>query len=161
HAAARRALGLHCHAHKEYEKAEKALRKALEVTRRTGGENHPAVAAAHQSLAELYRSRNDLAAAAEEFRAALDVIRRGETPCDAVHAALLHGLAFVLLQQGRNTEAEPLLRATLNIDQSAGDDATLGHLESVLTLGQLCAAGGRHGEAFLLLHKVVESALRL
>jgi tetratricopeptide (TPR) repeat protein len=161
HAAARRALGLHCHALREYDRGEKALRKALEVTRRTGGENHPAVAGAHRDLAELYRSRNDLAAAAEQYREALEVLRRGEAPCDALHATLLHGQALVLLQQGRAADAEPLLRAALDIDRSAGDDATFGHLESVLTLAQLVAADDRDDVATLLFRKVLESAIRL
>jgi tetratricopeptide (TPR) repeat protein len=162
HAAARRVLGLHYLSLLNYPMAEKALQKALEVTRRTLGENDPAVAACHETLAELRRACKDLPGAAEHYRQGLDVLRRSDTCSDALHAALLHGQALVLLQQGRWQEAEPPLRAALIIDQSAGDEATLAHLDSACVLAQLCAAvGARDEEALGLLHQVLESGLRL
>ncbi len=161
HAAARRVLGQHYHAQGKYAEAERAWRTALAVTRRTAGENHPAVAECLQNLAELGRARKDLSGAADHYRQALEVLRQGEAPADALHAALLHGQALTLLQQGCPQGAEPLLRAALDIDQAAGDEATPRHLDSVVTLGQLYAAGGRDEEAALPLRVALESGLRL
>jgi Tfp pilus assembly protein PilF len=161
HAEARRVLGLHCQSQGDYSRAETALRKALQVTRRTAGERHPAVAARMQNLAELSRARGDLAEATDYYREALDVLRYLDTPCDALHANLLHGQAVVLLQQGRPKEAEPLLRAALDIDSSSGDEATPGHAGSVLTLGELHAAAGRDQEASALFGKALEAHFQL
>ena len=61
-----------------------------------------AVASAHQALAELYRAQQNVNGAVEEFREALDVIRRAESPWDALHAALQSNPLAISLQSGHS-----------------------------------------------------------
>jgi tetratricopeptide (TPR) repeat protein len=161
HAAACRVRGQHYRSVGKYPEAEGMLRKTLEITRRTAGEYHPAVASCLQDLAELCRAREDLAGAAGHYREALDVLRQSDTPADALHAALLHGQALIQLRQGRRPDAEQLLRAVLEMDRSADDGIPTDPLDAVPTLAQLCAAGGRDEEAADLFRKALEAKLWL
>src|SRR5262249_54134504 len=72
-----------------------------------------------------------------------------------------HGHALVLLQQGRPGQAEPLLRAALEVDRTAGGNDSFAHLESVTLLAQVCAVGRRDDEALLLFRQILVSAPRL
>jgi hypothetical protein len=88
-----------------------------------------------------------LAGAEADYRRALDLVRCFETPLDAVHANLLHGLAVVVKRQGRLDEAAGLLRDVLEIDRESTGEDWLGNLNSLRELAQVEAARGADGDA--------------
>src|SRR5262249_42347573 len=155
HAAARRVLGLHLQSLGEFKQAERELLRALGILHRSAGAEHPVVALAHQPLAELHRQAGDLNAAEADYRRALDLVRRFETPCDGLHANLLHGLAMIVWQWGRPDEAAGLLGQALEIDRTSGGEEGADHLNSVLELARLQAARGEDGAALAGFRRVL------
>ncbi len=111
------ALGLH-------DAAEPALRKAVDIRRRTPGGDPADLAGNLFDLASLSRARNDLAGAETAAREALAIYRArfGNEYPDV--AATLNELAMVLMGNGDLAGAEPLLREALALNRKIwGDDA--------------------------------------
>jgi tetratricopeptide (TPR) repeat protein len=155
HAAARRVLGQHLQTLSEYDGAEEALHRYLNIVLRTYGTEHPTAALAYQALSELQRQRGDLASAMAYCRQALDLIRRAEVPLDAAHANLLHALAVLHRQQGQLPEAATLLGHALDIDRNSLGEEGGGHLDSLYELALIEAARSEGATAFKRLHQVI------
>jgi tetratricopeptide (TPR) repeat protein len=155
HAVARRVLGQHLQSLGEYDGAEEALRRHLNIVLRTFPAEHPTPAMAHQALSVLQQQRGDLDGAMASCRQAIDLIRRAPVPLDAAHANLLHGLAMLCRQKGQLQEAANLLGHALNIDQTVAGDEDIGHLETLQELALVEAARSEDAGALRRLHSVL------
>src|SRR5207245_156064 len=96
----------------ENEAAERALRQALHVARKTLGENHPQVGRILSELAYIRLRADDLDEAEDLLRQVITLERRATTRND--HAALSEFvLATVLRAKGNNAAAERTYRGLL------------------------------------------------
>ena len=98
-----------------YTEAEPLYIKALELTRRLLGDEHPSVATSLNNLAQLYYSQGRYAEAEPLYLQALELWRRllGDEHPDV--AKSLNKLAGLYDSQGRYAEAEPLFQQALEI----------------------------------------------
>ncbi len=111
-----RSLGL-------YEKAEKQLTLAVEMSTEEFGQDHRSTLRAMNNLANLYQDQGNPKAAEPLFRQTLEWRRRVLPPDDPDTLVSLNNLALVLQEQGRLVEAEPLFREALeNRRRILGDD---------------------------------------
>jgi len=112
-------LGTTLQAEGKLDKAEWALRRALEVRRNGLGPDHPYVAISINELAGLELARGRLADAERGFRHAL-ALRRAQQPPNLSYVAYsLVGLGRTLLAQRRPDDALPLLTEAESIRRSA------------------------------------------
>jgi tetratricopeptide (TPR) repeat protein len=125
-----------------YEKAEIAQRRALEIYRRLFGAESVEAAAALSELAQTLWRKGMVADAGEMHREALAIRRRrfGDNHPDV--AASINGLAGVYRRQGKLAEAEKLIRDALEIRRKFfGND----HLEVADSLHNLTIVLGDEG----------------
>jgi tetratricopeptide (TPR) repeat protein len=96
-------------------RAEPLFIKALEVSRRVRGEEHPGTLGSMNNLAEVYQAQGQLAKAEPLFREALEKTRIRNGEASPQIASALAALGVNLLQQKMYGDAEPLLRECLAI----------------------------------------------
>ena len=99
----------------DIEGAEELLLQALDVRRRTFGEDHPLVSGSIGEYAG-FLSRNGRAVESERmYRTAIRVNLRTVGPSHALHAGTLTGLAMALQAQGRLEEADSVMEESIRI----------------------------------------------
>ncbi len=100
-----------------WEEAEAMFRRALELSRKLHGAEHPVVAQLLNSLATTLVSRDELEEAEARYREALAMRRRLFGEKDLSVAETLGGLTFLLRRQFRLEEAEAAIREALTIQK--------------------------------------------
>ena len=110
---AQRAVALEAIAN--YNRSETPLARAIKILEEAHGPDHPEVAAAVNSLGELYSLQADYREAEPLFQRALAVWERTKGPNDPQVAVVLNNLAWLAKVEGRYAEAESLYRRALSI----------------------------------------------
>jgi len=103
-----------------YAEAEPLNTKALEVERRTSGEEHPNTLSSMTALAALYQEERKYSEAEPLLTKTLEMDRRVLGPKHPTTATCLTSLAKLRLAQHRDAEAETLLRESLNAKDDEG-----------------------------------------
>jgi tetratricopeptide (TPR) repeat protein len=112
-------MGLNLHAQGRYADAEPLYQRALALTERLLGPEHPHTAASLNNLAELYRSQGRYAEAEPLCQRALALRERVLGPDHPDIAASLDHLAGLYRAQGRYAAAEPLFQRALALYERA------------------------------------------
>ncbi len=102
-----------------YAEAEPFARKALELSRKEFGPDHPHTGALLNNLALLYQAQGRYAEAEPFQKSALAIMEKALGPEHPHVATSLINLAGLYWVQGRYGEAEPLFRRSLAIDEKA------------------------------------------
>lgn len=139
--------------------ADSLMRRAAETYGRVLGRDHDETLTILDNLAGLRRDRGDYAAAEPLYREVLRTRRRLYPDARLPLAYPLYGLGWVLAEEGRVGEAEPLLRRVVAIlrDEDV-HDVRLDLARNAL--GRCLALAGRYDEAEPLLVSSWESARR-
>src|SRR5262249_14499770 len=103
----------------QYAKALTLAQQALEVRKKTLGENHPDYALSLRNLATLYWDMEDYAKALPLPQQALEVTKKTLAENQPGYAASLTNLAALYKERGDYAHALPLLRQALDIDTDA------------------------------------------
>src|SRR5271166_4288059 len=103
----------------EHGEAESLFRRALAITGKSFGPEHPDVATGLNNLALLLRATNRLAEAESLFRRALTITEKSFGPAHPDVAKGLNNLALLLSDTNRLAEAEPLFRRALTITEKS------------------------------------------
>ncbi len=139
-----------------YDDAEPALRRAVELYRERLGEEHPFVAPGLTSLALVLQQRGDHQTAERYYRQALDLRRATLGPEHPLVATSLINLAALLLATKQYDDAEPLYRQALALnrkrDERHPEEATVLHHLGALrhAIGDLAGAESFYGQALAL-----------
>ena len=112
-------LGVYWQERGHFGAAEPLYRRALAISERSDGSEHPNVATALNSLANLLATTNRLDEAEPLFRRALAIDERAYGRDHPDVARDLNSLATLLAATNRLDEAEPLYRLALAIDERA------------------------------------------
>jgi tetratricopeptide (TPR) repeat protein len=110
-----------------FDSAESCFRRALAISDREVGTEHPSTIVSLNHLAELLQSTSRVSEAAELYRRALDLLAHTSQPDDPAVTAAYTNLAAVLRETGQLNEAEELYRRaldTLEVSARFGDAAT-------------------------------------
>ncbi len=102
-----------------YAEAEPFARKALELSRKEFGPDHPHTGALLNDLALLYQAQGRYAEAEPLQKSALAIMEKALGPEQPHVATSLFNHAGVLGVQGRYAEAEPLYKRSLAINEKA------------------------------------------
>ena len=103
-------------------KAEKLLQRALEVSERILGPDHPQVAECLLSLANLRYAAGDLDKTEELERRALAVVEKGRETRSLLYASALSNLGLVYVHRLDFDRADELFRRALPIARAAGGE---------------------------------------
>jgi tetratricopeptide (TPR) repeat protein len=145
------------------EEAQVHLERGLRVESAALGPKALALAFVHHNLGELFRGRREHREALAHYRAALEIFeaRRGPSHPDVAHP--LQGIGDALVDQGRATEALPLLERSLSIRRAARTDPLrIADSELALSRALLRARpGGWRGRARKLVASAQEMLRRL
>ena len=141
-----RSLGL-------YEKAGSMLGKALELKRRTHGDNDINVADTLHSLGIVHDDQGKYEEAASLFQQSLDIRSSRFGPDDPEVARSLNSLAIVRWNQGKYAEAEPLMERSLAIKEKALGPDHPDLANTLINLGVLKDSQQKYDEAETLLKR--------
>ncbi len=136
--------------------AEVLYRQALEISRATIGEAHPAYASRLNNLAGVVRAQGRYPEAEGLYRQALEIDRATIGEAHPDHAIHLNNLAGVVLAQGRYPEAEGLYRQALEIVRATIGEAHPDHAMRLDNLAGVVRAQGRYLEAEGLYRQALE-----
>ncbi|MFO7676300.1 MAG: tetratricopeptide repeat protein [bacterium] len=129
--------------HGDFAEAEPLARRALAISERALGAEHPQVAACLNDLASLLQDRNRTAEAESLFRRALVVLEKTLGQRHPQVAICLNNFAVLLSQQDRYAEAVPLHRRAIAIREEAlGPE----HPDVANNMDNLAALLGRMGK---------------
>jgi len=143
-------LGALLHAQGKLAEAEACLRDALQRAESRLGSDSPETVNTLMLLASVLAAKGALPEAEAYLRQVLDrVLRVGEDEADAARAR--SNLGNVLQLQGKLDEAESLLRQAIATRRQLFGDRHPDTLGSVITLGSVLLAAGRHKETLDLL----------
>ena len=136
--------------------AEPLMRRALEISKASFGEQHPAVAIGLNNLAQLLKATNRLKEAEPLMRRALEISKASFGEQHPAVAIGLNNLAHLLKDTNRLKEAEPLMRRALEISK-----ASFGEQHQVVAvvmnnLAQLLKDTNRLKEAEPLMRRALE-----
>jgi tetratricopeptide (TPR) repeat protein/tRNA A-37 threonylcarbamoyl transferase component Bud32 len=131
----------------DYAAARPHLERAVEVSRRVLGEEHPDTLRSVNTLALLYQQQGQLADAEPLFAQALAVRRRvlGEEHPDTLDST--NNLAVLYKAQGQFAKAEPLLVETLAVSRRVLGEEHPDTLTSMNNLALLYQAQGQFAKA--------------
>ncbi len=139
-----------------YEQAESHINRAIEIGKKTLGEDHPDYAKWLNNLAELYRAQGKYGEAESLYERVLEI---NETALGENHpnmAAALNNHALLYKSQGKYAEAEPLYKRAIEIDKKAlGPD----HPDFAIDLNNLAEVyrkQGKYAEAEPLYKRALE-----
>ena len=140
--------------HKE---AEPLMRRALEISKASYGEHHPAVAIGLNNLGQLLTDTNRFEEAEPLMQRALEIDKASYGEHHPAVARDLNNLAMLLQDTNRIGEAEPLMRRALEISKASYGE----HHPTVATylnnLGQLLKDTNRFEEAEPLMRRALET----
>ncbi len=128
-------------------KAERLLIRALGLTERQRGRDHPYVATALNNLAGLFQDQGRYIEAEPLFERAAAIYEAVLGPQHMWVATSLGNLARLYEHQGRYKEAEPLLRRALSIRENLLGPDEPGVAHSLHSLAEHCRLQRRHAEA--------------
>ena len=144
-----------------YPDAQRQLERALDLRRRTLGEDQPDTLRSTEALASLYRVQGKYALAEPLLTKALDARRRvlGEEHPDTLSA--MNSLAVLYWEERRYAEAEPLYtKALVGRRRISGEE----HHETLTIMANLASVyidQGKYAQAELLLIKAVNGHRRV
>ena len=111
--------GMSLHDAGDYAEAEPLLRRALAITEKALGPDHPNTATSLNNLAGLLESSSDYAGAEPLYRRALAIREKALGPDHPDTATSLNNLAWLLESKSDYAGAEPLFRRALAITEKA------------------------------------------
>ena len=153
-------LGNALHRAGQYSKAEPCYLRALEISEKALGSEHPDVATSLNNLALLYTDRGKYAEAEPLLRRALAIreMHLGAEHLDVAQS--LNSLALLYKEQGRHAEAESLLKKALAIRElHLGTDHS--DVAQILnSLGELYYARGRYASAESMYQRAISIWLK-
>jgi tetratricopeptide (TPR) repeat protein len=136
-----------------YDQAQSLLERAYNLKKRSNSADRLGLATSAFSLATVYRMRGEFKRAEPYFREALAIRQQMRGPDDSHVAEVLDGLGQCLHDENRDTEAESVLRSSLEIVRKEkidkGDDVRD-------YLAQVLERRGDYSEARQLLREAVE-----
>ena len=142
------------------ERAFKPLQQALEIRRRTLGDDHPDTLVSINSLGMLLMNQGKYDEAEPLIREALEARRRRLGDEHPRTLTSINNLGGLLMEQGKFAEAEPLLCEVLeNRRRTLGDEHPR-TLTSINNLGSLLMDQGKYDEAEPLYRETVEASRR-
>ena len=103
----------------KYAEAIPLALRAVTITEKKLGANHPDVAIGLNNLAELYRTQGHTGEAEVLYKRALSISEKALGPNHLNVASSLSNLALLYDAQGRYAEAEPLAKRSLSITEEA------------------------------------------
>jgi tetratricopeptide (TPR) repeat protein len=141
----------------DYREAEPLHERALEISERQLGDEHPDTAKSLNNLALLYTSQGKYAEAEPLYKRALRIYEGqlgGEHPDTATS---LNNLALLYTSQGKYTEAEPLYKRALRIYEGQLGGEHPDTARGLNNLAELYMSQGKYAEA----EPLCERALRI
>ena len=148
-----------------YAEAEKLRKRAIAINERAFGGDSLDVAASLQGMAGLFRLQNRNDEALTFATRALEIADRKLSPGDAQRAVFLSQVADIHMSAKRYDMAEPLLKKTLGILESAkGADPAVAGMQTIQYLQSLglCYQGqGRHAEAKQIIDLAIATSAKL
>lgn len=139
-----------------WDATESILGLALELRRKSLGENDPAVATTLSDLATLAFERGLWGRSEELERRALGIRRSSLGENDPAVATSLRELGAIYTYQGRYSEAEASFTAALALFERADPPDPLAVADALGSLGEVYRAQGRHREAEERLRRAIE-----
>jgi tetratricopeptide (TPR) repeat protein len=131
----------------KYDEALPLAEHALEIRERLLGTEHHDVAAAINSLADIYLDRGEYVKAGTLFRRALGIREKALGKDHPLIAQSLHNLAVLYDHQGKYGEAEPLLMRALDIREKALGKGHPDISDSLTSLAIIYRKQGKYVEA--------------
>jgi len=139
-----------------YNEAGPFYQRAVVITEKMRGREHPDTATTFNALAVLYRTQSKYGEAESLFRRALAIREEMLGPSSPYVTISLNGLAVLYRDLGKYSQAEPLFMRALNIlEQGLGSD----NLEVAANLNDIAAlycAQGKYLQAESLVKRAVE-----
>jgi tetratricopeptide (TPR) repeat protein len=144
-----------------YEEARHQMELALDLNRRTVGEEHPETLRVTAALADLYDEQGEYAKAEQLFARALSGQRRklGDDNPDTLNT--MDDLALLYLDEAKYKDAEPLLDEVLQIRQRTSGDNQPDTLVAKNNLALLYSKQGRYELAEPLYIQVLDTRRRV
>jgi tetratricopeptide (TPR) repeat protein/CHAT domain-containing protein len=131
----------------KYAQAMPLAQRALALSERQHGPNHPEVGVALNNLAEVHRAIGRYAEAEALYKRDLAITEKARGSSHPDVASTLNNLALLYAAQGRPAEAEPLARRSLEIREKALGADSPQVANSLNTLAGLYDNLGRYQEA--------------
>jgi len=149
------------HARGQIEEARRHFQEGMVLSKKLYGSNHPEVAAFLWNLANLALWQQELGAAEQYSRQAVDIyhLTLPETHPDRINADSL--LGQVLLAEGKTEEAGLTLEHAVAAQKNVFGPRSAQVLNTMTTLSDVRIAQGRYQEAELLLREVLERTAEL
>ena len=140
----------------EYRKAQELYEKALKISERVLGEEHPDTATGYNNLAHVYESQGEYGKAEGLYRKALEISERvlGEEHLDT--ATSYNNLAGVYASQGEYGKAEGLYEKALEIRERVLGEEHPSTATGYNNLAYVYESQGEYGKAEGLCRKALE-----
>jgi serine/threonine protein kinase/tetratricopeptide (TPR) repeat protein len=144
-----------------YEEARRQMELALDLDRRTVGEEHPETLRVTAALADLYDEEGEYAKAEQFFARALSGQRRklGDASPDTL--TTMDDLGLLYLDQAKYSDAEPLLVEVLQTRRRTNGDNEPDTLVAKNNLALLYSKEGRYEQAEPLYTQVLDTRRRV
>jgi CHAT domain-containing protein/Tfp pilus assembly protein PilF len=127
--------------------AEPLYKRAVEISERSLGPDHPQVAASLNNLATLYVDQGRYVDAEQLFKQVLAMRERAFGPDHPQVAGSLSNLATLYRELNRNADAEPLFKRALEISERALGSDHPNITQSLTNLATLYVEQGRYADA--------------
>ena len=131
----------------QYAEAEPLYERALAMSEKALGSDHPDVATTLNNLAELYQDQGKYAEAAALYQRALAISEKALGPDHPSVATTLNNLAELYRAQGKYAEAEPLYQRDLAISEKALGPDHPSVAATLNNLAELYRAQGKYAQA--------------
>jgi tetratricopeptide (TPR) repeat protein len=141
--------------------AEYHLRTALDLRKRTLGEEHPETLASTELLAGFFTDQGRRSDAERLIRHVWEVRRRILGEEDSLTVNTMENLALLLWDQGRLDDAEPLAQKTLEIRRRILGEEDPATLVARINVASLLQEQGRLAEAESLKRQALETGRRV
>ena len=140
----------------DFDEAERALKRAVEIRKKIQGSDHPDVAQALHDLANVYSSQGRISKAIDPDRESLAIREKtlGFQNRDTLDA--MWSLAFVYNLTGHYSEAEPQIARYLGLLQSPSSPEHEQFSAALLQVGQIYFQEGRYRDAEALFRHSLE-----
>jgi Tfp pilus assembly protein PilF len=140
------------------DEAAEWYRRALSMAEMSGRPGDPAVIAAYNNLAGLYRELGRSDEAAEWYRRALSMAESSGRHGDPAVIAAYNNLAGLYREMGRSDEAAEWYRRALSMAETSGRPGDPTVIAAYNNLAGLYRESGRSEEAILLYNKALDEA---
>jgi tetratricopeptide (TPR) repeat protein len=140
-------LGSICESDMDHLEAERCVKAAIDILRRSGEEASPVMSKSLDGLVVMYRASGRLAEAAEACRESMEITARCYGETHAQYAVCLNNLAAVYESAGDPASARPLAEQAVKLRRSLGLDAKPDLPISLNVLGGIYTALELHVEA--------------